>query len=82
MRGTGFYDWMTRVSPEESALAFRPLPAVNFLNGRDDKYVDALMEEAPAQDRVPFCHYLSNRPLGLGLITAVSLKPPLTSELW
>lgn len=80
MRGTGFYDWMTRAGPDEPAPAFRPLPVVNFLNGRDDKYVDALMEEAPPQDRVRFRHYLSNRPLGLGLITEVSLMPPLPSN--
>lgn len=52
----------------------QPLPAlanVSYLPEAED-LVQALLEEALPEDRVRFRGYLSSRPLGLGLITAVS----------
>ncbi|KAH7146272.1 P-loop containing nucleoside triphosphate hydrolase protein [Dactylonectria macrodidyma] len=62
MRGSGFFEWMTHP-------ALRPLPVVNFLQ-IDEKFVDALIQELSAEDRGRFRRYLSNRALGLGIITA------------
>ncbi|KAM5349632.1 hypothetical protein ACJ41O_006137 [Fusarium nematophilum] len=82
VRGTGFYDWMMRPAPMEVTDAIkavtigdapptlRPLPSTNFLDFGDEAYADAIVEEALPQDRPRFRGYLSNRPLGLGMITA------------
>lgn len=53
----------------------RRLPAVNFLDFGDSHLVDALLEEVLVEDRDRFSRYMSNRLLGLGLVTAVSLSP-------
>ena len=92
LRGKGFYDWMTRPVPAldvadamaslklDAAPAFvRPLPVVNLLDVGDAEYADALIHEALPDDRVPFRQYLTARPLGIGIITAVS--SPSTSEI-
>ena len=82
-RGKGFHDWMmkpiasSKESDLSSALAavtldgsqVRPLPVENFLD-IDAKLADAIVEEALPGDRDRFRRYLSNRPLGLGIITA------------
>ncbi|KAH6962910.1 hypothetical protein DER45DRAFT_609250 [Fusarium avenaceum] len=47
----------------------RPLPAVNFLDIEDQAYVACILQEALPEDCVRFRGYLSNRPLGLGIIT-------------
>jgi hypothetical protein len=52
-------------------ISLRPLPTVNFLDIEDQAYVDCILEEALPEDRARFREYLSNRPLGLGMITAV-----------
>ena len=73
MRGKGFYEWMTRPAsalPDEPVTP-RPLPVVNLLAAQDQRYVDALIEEAMPGDRAPFREYLVNRFLGIGIITAV-----------
>lgn len=86
MRGNGFYDWMTRpvmkgeVAEAMASLrldeltspAVRPLPVVNLLAIDNGKYVDTSLHEVLPEDRVPFLQYLSNRILGIGIITAVS----------
>lgn len=88
MRGSGFFDWMTRPTSdivEVMAVTslqdtttptpkLRDLPVINFLQIDDDKFVDALIDEALPQDRARFRQYLSNRALGLGIVTAVSYK--------
>lgn len=83
MRGKGFYEWMTRPKQDISetsevrslsdkpAANMRLLPKVNFLDVRDAKYADAIVDEALPEDRARFRRYLSDRPLGLGIITAV-----------
>lgn len=50
----------------------RPIPVVNLLGTGDDAYVDALVKEVLPADQVRFRQYMINRPLGLGIITAVS----------
>ncbi|KAK5988482.1 hypothetical protein PT974_09965 [Cladobotryum mycophilum] len=42
----------------------------NFLRIDDERFVDALIEEALPEDRVSFRKYLSARPFGLGAISA------------
>jgi hypothetical protein len=94
MRGTGFYNWMTSPSPKDklseamsatpleakASVTFRRLPVVNFLNIDDDKYVDAMIEEALLEDRTRFRQYLSNRPLGLGIVAAVCPSIPIRHD--
>lgn len=86
VRGTGFYDTLVGKVPsvdeiaadleglslESSSRAARSLPIVNLL-GTDQDRIKALMQEALPQDRARFQTYLSERPLGLGVITAVSI---------
>ncbi|RSL50912.1 hypothetical protein CEP54_011672 [Fusarium duplospermum] len=86
MRGAGFWDWMVFRSPQELVGASqavnlvdappapapkpRVLPSTNFLDFEDEAYADAIVAEALPHDRSRFRGYLSNRPLGLGMITA------------
>lgn len=51
------------------------VPIVNLLKLSPD-YYDALITEIHADDRVRFTKYMSNRPLGLGIMIAVSFPPP------
>ncbi|KAJ4199794.1 hypothetical protein NW759_016004 [Fusarium solani] len=83
VRGTGFYDTLVGKVPsvdeiaadleglslESSSSLARSLPIVNLL-GTDQDRIKALMQEALPQDRARFQTYLSERPLGLGVITA------------
>ncbi|KAM5342775.1 hypothetical protein ACJ41O_013741 [Fusarium nematophilum] len=46
------------------------LPSHNLLTGPNEEWVDCLMMEALAIDRARFRRYLSQRPLGFGLIIA------------
>lgn len=85
VRGTGFYEWMTKAglkslpgtmeftSPVDPPVHFRPLPVVNFLDIDDTAYADSIVEEALPHDRARFRVYLSSRPLGLGIISGVSI---------
>ncbi|KAJ4328076.1 hypothetical protein N0V84_001444 [Fusarium piperis] len=86
LRGTGFWDWMVIRSlqdlagplqamnlddaPPAPAPKLRALPSTNFLDFEDEAYADAIVTEALPQDRSRFRGYLSNRPFGLGMITA------------
>ncbi|EKJ73155.1 hypothetical protein FPSE_06768 [Fusarium pseudograminearum CS3096] len=84
MRGSGFYHWMTSEpptsqppktqapssEPKHTATSLRNLPTINFLDINDDAYANCIVEEALPEDRARFRGYLSNRPLGLGIITA------------
>ncbi|OTA94746.1 hypothetical protein M434DRAFT_382598 [Hypoxylon sp. CO27-5] len=89
LRGNGFYGWMTRagfgtgLSAAKSAVSLNPtlraLPVFNFLGFGNVEYANALIQEALPEDHVRFRQYLSDRPLGLGLITAASLGPILCS---
>jgi hypothetical protein len=84
LRCQGFYDWMSKSEPsdidealetttvEDSPPVLRPLPVENLLEGVDQEYAGAIIEEALPQDRARFRGYLTARPLGLGIITAVS----------
>ncbi|RKL38840.1 hypothetical protein BFJ72_g6970 [Fusarium proliferatum] len=66
LRGAGFYDWMTKT---DSTGKWRPLPTINILDIDDQTYVDAVLETVMLQDRARFTTYLSDRPLGIGIIT-------------
>ncbi|KAG4263006.1 hypothetical protein FPRO04_11722 [Fusarium proliferatum] len=66
LRGAGFYDWMTKT---DSTGKWRPLPTINILDIDDQTYVDAVLETVLLQDRARFTTYLSDRPLGIGIIT-------------
>ncbi|KAF5685137.1 ATP-dependent helicase [Fusarium circinatum] len=66
LRGTGFYDWMTKTDGNSKC---RPLPTIDFLDIDDEIYVNAILEMALPKDRARFRSYLSNRPLGIGIIT-------------
>ncbi|KAM0324628.1 hypothetical protein ACHAQA_008017 [Verticillium albo-atrum] len=48
----------------------RELPIVNLMDFSDSQYAEALLEEALPHDRDRFRGYLTERPLGLGLMTA------------
>ncbi|KAF5249312.1 hypothetical protein FANTH_5393 [Fusarium anthophilum] len=66
LRGAGFYDWMIKT---ESPGKWRTLPTINILDIEDQTYIDAVLEMALFQDRARFATYLSDRPLGIGIIT-------------
>ncbi|KAL2673660.1 hypothetical protein Neosp_012103 [[Neocosmospora] mangrovei] len=72
LRGHGFYNWMVKPDPRstDAPPTLRALPSINFLDIEDKAYADAIVAEALPQDQARFRGYLSNRPLGLGLITA------------
>ncbi|KAI8677355.1 hypothetical protein NCS56_00625300 [Fusarium sp. Ph1] len=76
VRGTGFCDTLLGEVPsvEDPSLQSlsspaRSLPVVNLL-GTDEDYSKALMQEALPDDGARLHTYLSERPLGLGIITA------------
>jgi hypothetical protein len=74
VRGTGFYDALLGNVPSGPSLEAlgnlgRSLPVINLL-GTDKDRIKALMQEALPQDRVRFQTYLSERPIGLGIIGA------------
>ncbi|KAL2693693.1 hypothetical protein Neosp_000254 [[Neocosmospora] mangrovei] len=70
VRGTGFYDTLLGNVPSDPSPENlgRSLPVINLL-GTDQGRVEALMHEVLPQDRARFQTYLSERSLGLGLIT-------------
>ncbi|KAM5344517.1 hypothetical protein ACJ41O_013053 [Fusarium nematophilum] len=74
LRGEGFWNWMNKgaagTANDDAPPMLRPLPTINFLDIEDEAYADAIVEEALPQDRARFRRYLSDRPLGLGLIAA------------
>ncbi|KAM0420980.1 hypothetical protein ACHAPT_011223 [Fusarium lateritium] len=74
LRGNGFYDWKAKPAPNARAMeeipSLRPLPRINLLDTEDTAYIDDVVAEALPQDQSRFRQYLSNSPLGLGLITA------------
>ncbi|RGP71948.1 DNA helicase [Fusarium sporotrichioides] len=57
-------------SADLAATSLRTLPTTNFLDIGDDVYAETIVEEALPEDRARFRGYLSNRPLGVGIITA------------
>ncbi|KAF4969787.1 hypothetical protein FSARC_3064 [Fusarium sarcochroum] len=85
MRGQGFWKTMVAqadsVAQLESGMSqssldnqgkrmrLETLPLIDLLDGPNAEWVDALMMEALEPDRKRFRRYLSERPLGLGLIT-------------
>ncbi|KLO97152.1 uncharacterized protein LW93_3125 [Fusarium fujikuroi] len=66
LRGAGFYDWMTKTDGNSK---WRPLPTINLLDVDDQSYVDAILGKVLSKDRARFRSYLSNRTLGIGIIT-------------
>ncbi|PTB73133.1 hypothetical protein M440DRAFT_1362307 [Trichoderma longibrachiatum ATCC 18648] len=81
VRGNGFYDCMVKTDAPRciveatSSLSlvgtdvlFRRLPCVNFLEFGDSVRAEAIVNEALPHDRDRFRAYLSNRPLGFGII--------------
>ncbi|KAF5962385.1 hypothetical protein FBULB1_14227, partial [Fusarium bulbicola] len=62
------------IGGQRERLALSMLPFVNFLkdNGRSgwaDGWADALLSEVSEADQCPLRYYLTNRPLGFGIIT-------------
>ncbi|KAH6669661.1 P-loop containing nucleoside triphosphate hydrolase protein [Plectosphaerella plurivora] len=47
------------------------LPTIDYLDG-DQGYIDALVAEALPQDRDRFRKYMSDRPLGIGIVTGAA----------
>jgi hypothetical protein len=82
MQGAGFAKWMTApVMPsgiedmanlDLSRPSFRKLPTIDFLAVEDVAYIACLQSLILEKDRARFFAYIRDRPLGLGLITAVS----------
>ncbi|KAM0325791.1 hypothetical protein ACHAQA_007093 [Verticillium albo-atrum] len=85
LRGRGFYNWMAKSAPghdfadNSGAISLNPLrevtrlrqiPVVNFLAIKDEQYVEVLLSQALPQDRARFRGYMSERPLGIGIMTA------------
>lgn len=73
--GTGFYDTLranAALRRGDSIRAIQPLPTIPLLDITNRDFVDTLMAEVLPDDRARFTEYLSNRPLGLGIITGVS----------
>ncbi|KAF5636784.1 uncharacterized protein FTJAE_5980 [Fusarium tjaetaba] len=64
--GAGFYDWMMKTDGNST---WRPLPTVNLLDIEDQTYVDAILEMALPEYRARFRSYMSNKALGIGIIT-------------
>ena len=76
LRGTGFYDTLRHEMDSREGDKKKPatsLPIVNLFAAADEGYSMAAMEEALPVDRMRFRKYLQARPLGLGILTAVSL---------
>jgi hypothetical protein len=85
-RGKAFHGWMEKppvsgldkLSLEMSRLEagsssqLRPLPVTNFLDINND-LANAIVQQALPGDQERFRAYLSHRPLGIGMITGVSL---------
>lgn len=81
VRGTGFFKSLVE---DNLAAQFREsapwnLPTVDFLAINDIAYRSALLDSLLPQDRQRFECYLEKRPLGVGMISAVSL--PTCSRL-
>ncbi|SCV38782.1 uncharacterized protein FFFS_05971 [Fusarium fujikuroi] len=85
MRGNGFWKTMVApggmdqleddmaqmgINNQGKRMRLQTLPSVNLLRGPNAEWIDALMTEALEVDRQRFRRYLSDCPLGLGLITA------------
>lgn len=60
---------------DDSDLLSKRLPIVDFLE-LPETYLLSLMEEVLPADRERFIRYMSKRPLGLGIVTAVSSTNP------
>lgn len=61
------------IGSQREQLALPMLPSVNFLKDRGrNGWADALLSEVSEADQCPLRYYLSNRPLGFGIITTVS----------
>lgn len=56
-------------------IKIRPVPVVNFLDSMDQSLADSVVGEALPEDMDRFRTYLSNRPLGIGLIAAPVSAP-------
>ncbi|KAJ4165238.1 hypothetical protein LMH87_006878 [Akanthomyces muscarius] len=63
VQGAGFFEW-TKVTRQVS------MPTVNLLDFGDSFLADAIVQEALPLDQARFRGYLSNRPLGCGLLIA------------
>ncbi|KAF5636033.1 DNA helicase [Fusarium sp. NRRL 52700] len=66
LRGAGFHDWMSKT---DSPGKWRPLLTLKILDIEDQTYVGAVLETVLLQDRARFRTYLSDRSLGIGIIT-------------
>ncbi|KAF4469844.1 DNA helicase [Fusarium albosuccineum] len=83
MRGQGFWRTMihgvcgamgqaTLDDNEAKRMHLEALPCVNLLKGPNEEWINALMMQVPGPDRTRFRRYMSERPLGLGLITILT----------
>lgn len=85
MSGNGFHDWLATNHVALESKIFKRLPTLNYLDIKDQAFVNALLEETLPNDRDRLRRYISNRPLGLGLMTGVSpimflLIPTITDK--
>jgi hypothetical protein len=85
LRGRGIWGWMTTKPHDEGSLSaqvantglqernllLRKPPVVNFLD-IPEELATAIVAEALPVDRARFRAYLSDRPFGIGIISAVS----------
>lgn len=75
--GAGFWDWMTKPGPNLEA-GVRPLPRVNLVAGRDARFGDTIIDPI-WENRLQT--YLSNRPLGIGIIATVRVTVYIVDTL-
>lgn len=65
-------DSISQLSLGERKMYMETLPVVNLMKCPDRDFINAVVHEALPEDRDRFREYFSKRPLGLGIITAVS----------
>ncbi|KAK1766326.1 DNA helicase [Phialemonium atrogriseum] len=60
----------------------RPIPSVSLFDTKNAAYLESLLEEALVDDRARFKAYMSERPLGVGLITVPAGTNLTPLQLW
>jgi hypothetical protein len=63
-------------SGNKTPLELKVLPNVNLMRFENEVFLEDLLTEILECDRERFRQYFTERPLGLGLITAVSFLNP------
>lgn len=65
-------DSISQLNFGERKMYMETLPEVNLMKCADQDFINTVVDEALPDDRDRFREYFSKRPLGLGIITAVS----------